>query len=161
MELLVSELFQLLTKRNESLAVAESCTGGGLANCITTQPGISSIFYGSVTTYANDAKETLLRIPHNIIASKGAVSEEVALLMASHCRTIFSSTWALSTTGFAGPSGETNDKPLGLVYIGLAGPLVQQVERFVFSPCTRLLHRARTIEAALTMLIRALSKKAA
>ena len=151
MELLV-ETLALLHKRNETLSVAESCTGGGLANAITCMPGVSPIFMGSITAYANRIKETLLFISPVQLARHGAVSEEVALSMASNCRGVFTSTWALSTTGIAGPSGGSEQKPVGLVYIGLAGPKNIYAKRFIFAPCTRLMHREKTIAEALTML---------
>ncbi len=149
---LVDDIFQALSVRNETLAVAESCTGGGLAHEISKRPGISQIFLGSVTSYANDAKINILQIPKSILATHGAVSEETALLMAQNCRRLFSSTWALSTTGIAGPSGGSTEKPVGLVYVALAGPDTTMAQRFIFSQCSRLEHREKTIAEALLML---------
>jgi len=146
------QLFTELAQSEATLSVAESCTGGGLANEITKHAGISRVFLGSITSYANQVKERLLHIPHQLLEEKGAVSEEVALLMAQNCRDLFSSTWALSTTGIAGPTGATKDKPLGLVFIGIAGPNIVLAKRFVFANSTRLEHREKTIMQAFLLL---------
>jgi nicotinamide-nucleotide amidase len=153
---LADEILSLLYKQGASLAVAESCTGGGLANEITKLSGISSVFLGSITAYANQAKEQILQIPHELILKNGAVSEEVAVSMASNCRRLFCSTWALSTTGIAGPKGDTADKPLGLVWIGIAGPDLALAKKFIFQNATRLVHREKTVDQALQMLLEAL-----
>lgn len=149
----MKEVFALLKKNHETISVAESCTGGGLANEISKIPGASEIFLGSATTYSNEAKERVLSIPKEILMRHGAVSEEVAILMAKNCKALFNSTWSLSTTGIAGPSGGTTKKPVGLVWIGIAGPTKAFAKRFEFSQISRLKHRQRTIEAALKLLL--------
>lgn len=156
MKNLVADIFEILRIHKQTLCVAESCTGGGLAHEITSVPGISAVFLGSVTTYANSAKENVLEIPHEILIKHGAVSEEVAILMAKNCRRLFSSTWALSTTGIAGPSGGSFEKPVGLVFIGLAGPGSTEAKKFMFANISRLEHRQKTILQALQMLMQVL-----
>jgi nicotinamide-nucleotide amidase len=115
------------------------------------------VFLGSVTTYANHAKVHLLEVDDEVLRQHGAVSEAVALLMAKNCRRIFSADWALSTTGIAGPTGGSKDKPVGLVWIGLAGPSVLLAKQFYFEDVSRLSHRAMTIENAIAMLESALT----
>lgn len=150
------EIFQLLKDNHQSLSVAESCTGGGLAAKISEVAGISEVFFGSITAYANQAKEKILHIPSEIITSHGAVSEQVALLMAKNCRKLFLSSWAISTTGIAGPTGATPNKPVGLVWIGISGPQVASASKFIFEHATRLEHREKTVHEALLMLKKAL-----
>jgi len=103
-----------------TLACAESCSGGLLANRITNIPGSSDYFLEGLVTYSNRSKILELEIPENLIAEKGAVSEEVARLMAERMRQKSGADFALSTTGIAGPGGGSQNKPVGLVYIGLA-----------------------------------------
>ncbi len=153
MHFTLTEIIRLLIERDETLSVAESCTGGGLANVITSEPGVSEVFTGSVTAYANSAKEAVLHIPHDEILRHGAVSEEIAVVMAKNCRRVFATAWALSTTGIAGPTGGSEHKPVGLVYIGLAGPKDRNfAKKFFFPSCTRMAHREQTILNALSML---------
>ena len=151
--ILIYELFQSLKDRSETLSVAESCTGGSLAHEISKLSGASSIFLGGIVAYANSAKEQVLKIPHELLQDPGPVSQEVAALMAKHCQKIFSSTWAISTTGFSGPSGGTKEDPVGTVYIGLVGPQVQLVSRHCFTNLSRLEHRQKTVQHALLMLL--------
>jgi PncC family amidohydrolase len=149
---LMYEIFQHLSNEHQTLSVAESCTGGGLADEITKLAGISQIFVGGITAYANTVKEKLLLVPDDILKEKGAVSKEVSLIMAKNCREIFATDWALSTTGIAGPSGGSDKKPVGLVWIGLAGREIALAKQFTFSNCSRMEHRQKTIDHALQML---------
>jgi len=109
-----------LIARGETLSTAESCTGGLVAKRITDVPGSSACFLEGVVTYANEAKIRLLGVPAELIAAHGAVSRPVAEAMAVACRERSGSDYALSVTGIAGPSGGTPEKPVGLVYVGLA-----------------------------------------
>lgn len=154
---LTLDVIALLKQRDETIAVAESCTGGGLANAITSPDGLAKIFTGSITAYHNSVKTSLLHVPEDILNTKGAVCEDVACIMAAQCRLVFGSTWALSTTGIAGPTGGSEDKPVGLVWIGIAGPKLNHATAFNFAHCTRLEHRDKTILHALTMLKQALT----
>lgn len=109
-----------LKKKQQTVAVAESCTGGFLGHRITNVPGSSDYFLRGVVAYSNTAKTELLGIPHEIIDEHGAVSPQVARAMAEGIRERASSTFGISITGIAGPSGGTKEKPVGLVYTALA-----------------------------------------
>ena len=111
---------QLLASRRETLATAESCTGGFLANRITNVPGASDVFVQGFVTYANEAKSRSLKIDPQLIGTHGAVSAEVAIAMAENARSVAGTDYALSTTGIAGPGGGTEQKPVGTVFIALA-----------------------------------------
>ena len=118
-----------LAGRGESLAVAESCTGGALGGRITGRPGSSRYFRGGVIGYADDVKEELLGVPSSMLARHGAVSAEVAAAMAEGVRAACRATYGLSVTGVAGPEGGTPEKPVGLVYLGCSGPAGTRVSR--------------------------------
>jgi len=119
---LSSVVGQLLRQHQHTVAVAESCTGGGLGQALTTMPGSSSYFLGGVIAYSNAVKESLLNVSATDLAEHGAVSPIVAQQMAVGVRDRLGATWGISITGIAGPDGGTEAKPVGLVYIGLAGP---------------------------------------
>jgi PncC family amidohydrolase len=103
------------------IAAAESCSGGEVAHRITSIAGSSTYFLGSIVAYANEAKIGLLGVPAEIIETRGAVSEECARAMAEGARRVFGADVAVSTTGIAGPGGATARKPVGLVYVAVAG----------------------------------------
>ncbi|MBT9315375.1 competence/damage-inducible protein A [Leptothoe spongobia] len=111
---------RLLLKHQATLAVAESCTGGGLGEMITAVPGSSAYFMGGIISYDNTVKERLLGVAASDLAKSGAVSAIVAEQMAAGVRTQLATDWGLSITGIAGPGGGSTIKPIGLVYIGLA-----------------------------------------
>jgi len=113
---------ELLLKNKKTLAVAESLTGGLLASAFVDVPGISAAFLCGVVAYSNESKTALLGVPFELIEKHGAVSAEVAGAMALGCKKISGADYALSTTGIAGPEGGSAQKPVGLVYIALAGP---------------------------------------
>tara|TARA_B100000953_G_scaffold206238_1_gene170152 strand:- start:56 stop:520 length:465 start_codon:yes stop_codon:yes gene_type:complete len=108
-----------LIKRNISISVAESCSGGQLSSTITKVPGVSKIFNMGIVTYSNQAKSSLLKIPISKIIKHGTVSKEVALSMVLKLAKLSKSKICISTTGISGPSGGTKNKPIGLVYIGV------------------------------------------
>jgi nicotinamide-nucleotide amidase len=122
----------LLTSKGQTLAIAESCTGGYVSHLVTSVPGSSAYYIGSTISYANEVKSRFLDVDPNIISSKGAVSEEVAVAMARSVRSKLGATWALSTTGIAGPGGGSEEKPVGTVWIGIAGPDRAFARRFQF-----------------------------
>jgi nicotinamide-nucleotide amidase len=111
---------RVLTENRATIAVAESCTGGMLAERLTNVPGSSSYFLGGVICYSNDLKTTFVGVPQNLIEAKGAVSSEVALALADGIRKRTGATLGVGVTGVAGPGGGTPEKPVGLVHIGLA-----------------------------------------
>lgn len=113
---------RLLTERGETLAVAESCTGGYISNQLTNVPGASAWFDRGGVTYSNIAKEQWLGVPRHIIDKNGAVSRECAEAMALGVQKIAGTTYGLSVTGIAGPTGGTPEKPVGTVFVGLAHP---------------------------------------
>jgi nicotinamide-nucleotide amidase len=123
----------LLRKRGQTLATAESCTGGLIGELITSVSGSSEYYLGGVVAYANRVKVELLGVSDELLRQAGAVSEPVAGAMTEGCRRRFSSDWAISVTGVAGPTGGTAEKPVGLVYIGLSGPGGTEILRSQFS----------------------------
>ncbi len=145
----------LLHERSFDVAVSESCTGGLLGGALTGVSGSSDFFRGGFLTYSNALKSSLLGVPDALFETVGAVSREVALLMALETARRLGTTYALSTTGIAGPSGGTEDKPVGTVWIGLcdtSGPQpVVVARRFCFSG-DREQVRDRTVKASLQML---------
>jgi nicotinamide-nucleotide amidase len=118
---LASVVLELLRRRGETLAVAESCTGGGLGAALAAVPGASDVFRGGVIAYANAVKQELLGVPAALLDSHGAVSDPVALAMAEGARRVTGASWAIAVTGIAGPGGGTVEKPVGLVHIAVAG----------------------------------------
>ncbi|MFQ5415304.1 MAG: nicotinamide-nucleotide amidohydrolase family protein, partial [Phycisphaerae bacterium] len=144
---------RLLIAQGRTIATAESCTGGLLAKRLTDVPGASGYFLRGVVAYANDAKTALLGVPGDVIASEGAVSEAVARAMADGCRRLAGSDLAVSITGIAGPDGGSPpDRPVGLVYIGVADRDGVAVRRFVFgSHLTRAEVRDRSCKTALNL----------
>jgi nicotinamide-nucleotide amidase len=121
----------LLLERRSTVAVAESCTGGLVGKRFTDIPGSSEYFLGGVTAYSNDVKTAVLGVPGDMLAAHGAVSSEVAAAMAEGVQRLMHSDCALSTTGVAGPGGGTEEKPVGLVFIGSVVDGVTEVERLM------------------------------
>lgn len=119
---LASVILNLLLERQQTLAVAESCTGGGLGAALAAVPGASLCWLGGVMAYANSAKRELLGVPADLLERCGAVSDEVALAMAQGVRLRLASDWAVAITGIAGPAGASQDKPVGLVHVAVVGP---------------------------------------
>ncbi|MCX5778515.1 MAG: competence/damage-inducible protein A [Elusimicrobia bacterium] len=152
---LESVVGSLLGKHHATLSLAESCTGGLVAHRITNVAGSSLYFKQGVIAYANDAKQTLLGVNAATIEKFGAVSAETAREMALGARKIAASDYAISLTGIAGPTGGTQEKPAGLVYIGIVGPAFEKVaaHRFIGN---RLEIRERAANMALDMLRREL-----
>ena len=129
-ERLESNLVRSLTERKQTLALAESCTGGFLANRITNVPGASAVFLGGLVTYSNAAKQTFLGVQAATLSQHGAVSEATAQEMAEGARARVGADYALSVTGIAGPAGAVEGKPVGTVFIGLASERGTLVRRF-------------------------------
>ncbi len=140
-----------LKDRGETLAVAESCTGGLLGGAITDVPGSSSWFPGGVISYANEVKVESVGVRQDTLDAVGAVSEEVAIQMGDGIRQRMGTTWGIGVTGVAGPGGGSEDKPVGTVWIGLSGPKGTRAVRFQFGE-ERRSNRERSVGAALGML---------
>ena len=119
---LPSVLLKELTKRNETIVFAESCTGGLLSSSLTSISGSSQVFQGSIVSYSNELKNSLLNISKEKLTKYGAVSEEVCEAMAINVKEKLGADWAIAISGIAGPNGGSQDKPVGLVYISIAGP---------------------------------------
>jgi nicotinamide-nucleotide amidase len=119
---LASVVLERLRRRGQTLAVAESCTGGGLGAALAAVPGASDVFLGGVIAYANAVKQEVLGVSPELLEAHGAVSDPVAQAMAQGGRRATGADWALAITGVAGPGGGTEQKPVGLVHIAVAGP---------------------------------------
>jgi len=152
-ESLEEVIVKLLTARHETLGVAESCTGGLLANRITNVPGASKVFVAGYVCYANQAKSDMLDVDPKLIEKHGAVSEPVARALAERAGACARSTFALATTGTAGPTGGSPEKPVGTVYIALAGPNEIVVKK-LFLPSDRETFKQLTAQAAFDLLRR-------
>ncbi|TVS04949.1 MAG: competence/damage-inducible protein A [Cyanobium sp. PLM2.Bin73] len=130
---LASVVLELLRQRDETVAVAESCTGGGIGAALAAVPGASDGFQGGVIAYANAVKQGVLGVSETSLAVHGAVSDPVALAMAAGVRRLTGASWGVAVTGIAGPDGGTAAKPVGLVHIALAGPDGSRSEGVRFS----------------------------
>jgi nicotinamide-nucleotide amidase len=142
---------RLLTGRKKTLAMAESCTGGCIAHRVTNVPGASAVFLGGFVTYSNESKRKFLGVRAETLAAHGAVSEAVAREMAEGARLQLGADFAIAVTGIAGPDGGTKEKPVGTVFIGLAGDFGTAVER-KFNPYERGTFKEVTAWQALEML---------
>jgi nicotinamide-nucleotide amidase len=134
-ETLESAVGRLLVDRDATLALAESCTGGLLAKRLTDGAGASAYFVEGLVTYSNEAKERLLGVPHDLLVEHGAVSEPVARAMAEGARESAGADYGLSVTGVAGPDGGTQEKPVGLVFVGISdegGTVAQELDLSAF-----------------------------
>lgn len=144
--------YERLQARGQTLSVAESCTGGLLGARITERAGSSAYFLGGVLVYSNELKHRLLGVSQEILERHGAVSPECARAMAEGVKRLTGSDWALSVTGIAGPGGATAGKPVGLVYLGLAG---REAREFRFAGDRGQVRRL-SVEKALEWLTEAL-----
>lgn len=153
-ETLEEIVVRLLTKRNQTLATAESCTGGLIANRITNVPGASSAFIAGYVCYANQAKSDMLNVDPKLVERHGAVSELVARTLAEHARACAGCDYALATTGVAGPTGGSPEKPVGTVYIGLASADLETIVKRFFFPTDRESFKQLAAQSALDLLRR-------
>jgi nicotinamide-nucleotide amidase len=145
-----------LKSLGHTLAVAESCTGGLMSAHLTDVPGASESFLGGVVSYSNEAKEKFIDVSHEMLVEYGAVSEQVARAMAMGARERFESDWGVGITGIAGPTGGTEEKPVGLVHWAVAGPNGVTATHRVFMG-NRSIVREWSLNAALDLLRRRLS----
>lgn len=153
---LVNKVSDELKKHQVTVATAESCTGGLLAHILTNVSGSSEYFDRGVISYSNKAKQDVLGVPEEVLKKYGAVSKQVAETMAQAIRQRASVDYGLATTGIAGPTGGTKDKPVGLVFIAIATKDSVVVKRFLFSG-DRLANKESTCAAALELLLETLS----
>ncbi|MBM4143940.1 MAG: CinA family protein [Lentisphaerae bacterium] len=149
----------LLARGGATLAVAESCTGGMVAARITSVPGSSAYFHGGYVAYSNRMKREDLGLPAEVLAAEGAVSDAAARGLAEGARRRRGADWGVGVTGIAGPAGGTPEKPVGLVFVAVAGPDVCCARRCVFRGGREAV-RAQAAEAALALLADALEQHA-
>ncbi len=152
--MIAERLLSLLQEQNQTIALAESVTGGAVAKAITDVPGSSSVFLGGLVTYAPESKVTLLVIPRVLIESNGVVSREVALAMARSVRERLGASWGISTTGVAGP-GPHHGVPAGEVWIAISVP-TEVTEKLSLGDIGREAVRVGAVTGALALLSRIL-----
>ena len=149
---------RLLTQQGMTIATAESCTGGRLAAALNAQSGSSAYYMGSVVAYANEVKEQVLGVQHDTLVQHGAISEQTVRQMAEGVRALMHTDYAIATSGIAGPTGGTPDKPVGTVWIAWATPTGTEAQCFHFGAARereQITHRAVT--TALVKLIQSLT----
>ena len=156
-ETISSVIGKLLNQKGATVATAESCTGGLIGNVITEVSGSSAYYKGGIIAYSNELKERLLGVRHETLEQYGAVSEETAIEMARGCLAVTGADYAIATTGISGPTGATEEKPLGLVYVAVALRNEVVCNRYVFTT-TRQQHQQRTANQALFDLYKQLTK---
>jgi len=139
-----------LRRRGQTIAIAESCTGGLVAAALTEIPGASAVFGYGLVTYSNEAKQRLLGVEEAVLRQHGAVSEATAQAMARGLLQRYGADLALAVTGIAGPEGGTAEKPVGLVYIAVGARSGIRVERCRFDGGRQAVRR-RTVERALAL----------
>lgn len=149
---LLNKVSERLKTLNLSIATAESCTGGLLAHSLTNISGSSEYFDRGIISYSNQAKQELLNVTEKTLQEHGAVSKQTAKVMAIGIRERSNVNIGISTTGIAGPTGGTKEKPVGLVYIGIADSKHVNVKKFLFSG-NRVQNKESTCNAALEMLL--------
>jgi PncC family amidohydrolase len=145
-------LGRLLREKGLTIGLAESCTGGLIASRITDVPGASGYFEAGIVTYSNRAKEAFLSVAREVLAAKGAVSSEVAKLMAEGVRKAVGTDLGLSVTGIAGPAGGTPEKPVGTVFMAFSAGEMVFVRHYLFEGDRRSI-KEQTSEAALRFAI--------
>ena len=151
----MKSLIKLLIRKKIKISVVESCTGGLLANAITSISGASKIFNLGLITYSNQAKIKILKVNKNIIKRFGAVSYECCYSMVNNLSKISKTNINVSITGIAGPRGGTKNKPVGLVYIGLKKGNKIQIIKCLFKSKKRSLIQKATVKKALNLVLRA------
>ena len=156
---LPAEVGRLLTEKKETVAVAESCTGGLVGDLLTNNPGSSDYFLLSAVIYANTAKTAVLNVSEKTITEQGAVSENVVRAMAANACRLAGSTYGLAISGIAGPEGGTPEKPVGTVWIGLASPSGVAARKLILSFQSRIMNKRIFAFAALELLRRQIISK--
>ena len=141
------ELLKICKLNKISVTTAESCTGGMLASSIVSINGSSSIFKSGIVTYSNESKAKFLKIPLKLINENGAVSETIAFQMAKNVLSIMNSSLSIAVTGIAGPSGGSNDKPVGLVWIAIGTKENVITKKYLFQGNRLKIRQQTTLEA--------------
>jgi len=147
MEDIARQVHRLLSKSRKNIAVAESCTGGLLSNLLTQISGSSRYFVLGVVAYSNRAKENILKIPANIIIKYGAVSKDIATLMAKSVRALAKTDFGIGVTGIAGPDGGTKEKPVGTVFIALESKNKKLCKKFHFTGIRLTIRKKAALKA--------------
>ncbi len=145
---------EMLREKGKTLAVAESCTGGYISHLITSVSGSSAYYNGAVTSYSNEIKEKVLNVRKETLEQYGAVSEQVALEMAEGVKRLMNADYSIATTGIAGPTGGTEEKPVGTVCIAIAGEHKNFVKQYIFVGDNRERNIVRSAQTALQILRR-------
>jgi nicotinamide-nucleotide amidase len=147
MQNLIKQVHLRLLKSGKTIATAESCTAGLLSSLLTLFPDSSRYFILGITTYSNESKKSILRIPASVIRKKGAVSQETALLMAQRIEKLAKTDLGISITGIAGPTGATPQKPVGTVFIALSSKNINFCKKFVFKGTRNSVRQQATLKA--------------
>lgn len=153
MKKISQKVFNLLNKKKLKISLAESCTGGLLASTITSINGSSNIFSLGLVTYSNKSKINILKVPRKIIMKYGAVSYETCLSMVKNLNILSKTNICVSITGIAGPKGGTNEKPVGLVYIGIKKGKKILIKKYFFKSKKRNLIQKATVIKALNLIL--------
>ncbi|WP_340114222.1 competence/damage-inducible protein A [Maribellus mangrovi] len=153
-ETLAEVIGRMLVEKGKTMAVAESCTGGYISHLVTEVAGCSEYYQGGVTSYSNEAKKNVLGVSEESLENFGAVSEQVALEMVNGIKSVLNADYAIATTGIAGPTGGTEEKPVGIVWIAISGPNKTFAKRYVFVGDHRTRNIVRSSQTALQMLRR-------
>ena len=153
MKIISQKVYKLLSKKKLKISFAESCTGGLLGSTITSIGGSSKIFSLGLVTYSNKSKMDMLKVPRKIIMKYGAVSYETCLSMVKNLNILSKTNISVSITGIAGPKGGTNDKPVGLVYIGIKKGKKILIKKYLFKSKSRNLIQKATVIKALNLIL--------
>ena len=149
--LMINAIANYFIKNSKSLSIAESCTGGLLSHYFTNIPQCSSFFKGSLIVYSNESKSSLLNIPSHLILKYGVVSSTIAKKMSENIRNILKTDFGISITGFAGPSGGSNEKPVGSVFISISYKNNSLCKKFLFQG-SRLEIKKQSVQQSLVLL---------
>ena len=150
---LYKKIIKKLIKKNITISVVESCTGGLLSSTFISVPGVSKIFNMGLITYSNKAKTYLLKISQNHLKKYGAVSNQTANLMVKNLQLLTNSKLCISTTGIAGPSGGTKKKPVGLIFLGIKKDNKFKIKKFVFKNKGREYIQKITVKKSLELIL--------
>lgn len=153
----VSQILKIALSRKQTIAAAESCTGGLLGVHLSDAPGSSNIFLGALIAYTEATKIYTLGVDEKIIRTYGVVSEQVAASMAKAALEKFKSDWAISTTGYSGPTGGTKEAPLGTVCVSVSGPMGTKTRKYILKNLSRRQHQEKSCELVFELLLKSLN----